>query len=1168
MQNSSQKIRIVIPTTGTPERTVLLADRALKSLMAQNRKPDSVTVVCDNRNDNEVLRLVKKTVERIHGSELTVVPNHRTPGIAGALNTGIMNILKQETAGEDTWIAFLDDDDEWMPEYLESVAGMLAGKPADVVASDFIRIDETGRRNMTAPPELNIHNFFRGNPGIQGSNMVVRLKTLLRAGMFDEALVSTTDRDMMIRIAQLPGVKYTRNAKAIMVHHAEPGRTRISSSGSQVKCNGLMTFYRKYAVQMTSDDKQAFLKRALEIFHCDPSTAQESTIIEPKPVSRNKNLSPLPEISPVFAIILDPARLDALDLTIDQVNQLFYGITGYGIKSVTFIILKNGPFSSREHASLSRMADKVRANGGLWIEHQSRQYLPISLARTMVQHMAYQAARRMKNPVVWVKDDELLLKNLHSTGRSLERRLDPKLPQLLRRLYRAYKDGRLDVGIGGISGAPPIPAAATLRTQLLDLYANLARLLNPDAGNGLFEIDEMKDRLPDYYYDLSHAYTNHLELPFKWIPRAGHGNREIDQILRHLDCIPKGCVPFRPLLQEDEPDIENLISDVHRGGNTLVFRLDALKTENPAIRLNGKYSRRSDMLWAEELTRNGYRVMRVRLRLYHDRSMDSKKVDYDKLFRDMLGAAAYKAYGNRGCVNKAEFIRRFRHIAVERYWELVASMQRSLGLCNAIKKLVRENTDRLNEKQRKGLETFVNEMAEQIDGGRGVVDRIITDMDRMAEIHWNGLCKHARDKSENETVDITRLIAADAKAVIRQTLSTGELRVLGSGSEGVVLTDEHSVFKCVRKDAIEDASVQFLEGLAGKKLESPLYSIDSVMRAGGWVVIRYPFEKLRPYTGGSGPGLIRLLRAFRKSRLVATNFTPWNIMTIDGRVRFIDLGRDLIPYDDFEFEKMLRRAWLTFRFAGYTPETLRPLMTRTIHDDDFPEMKGFPLFRTAVFGPSKEDVLDEWILRRVSGRAKSIFDYGCGKGKLTQRLIRNHYTKRCVLYDPNVDRDVWEKRLRPVDGLDLVFINSREEKDLYVSRHRGEFDLVTSILVLCVITDETEFHRVLSDLHELVSDQGLVVVAVCNPNRIHGTTHIQERIVPQEFTPRDTFVWKKIVFSTNAKRNDFHRPEKAYTQAFSEHGFLIEEVFQTPGVNIETFTPDSDFMVFLLRPLK
>ena len=104
----------------------------------------------------------------------------------------------------------------------------------------------------------------------------MRLHKLLEAGGFDEGLRSTTDRDICIRLADLGAVRYGRTEDCLVQHYAESDRPRLSTPGSDAKCAGLRGFFRKYRARMTAKQKEAFIRRSLEVFDCDPT--QESAL--------------------------------------------------------------------------------------------------------------------------------------------------------------------------------------------------------------------------------------------------------------------------------------------------------------------------------------------------------------------------------------------------------------------------------------------------------------------------------------------------------------------------------------------------------------------------------------------------------------------------------------------------------------------------------------------------------------------------------------------------------------------------------------------------------------------------------------------------------------------------------------------------------------------------
>jgi glycosyltransferase involved in cell wall biosynthesis len=104
MRDSS--VSVVVPTLNRP--AMLL--RALASIASQTTRPSEVIVVLDGRDDEAAL-----VVQREHPSVRLLQLKTRS-GPAVARNLGV-----QSARG--AWIAFLDDDDEWLPKKLELQVG-------------------------------------------------------------------------------------------------------------------------------------------------------------------------------------------------------------------------------------------------------------------------------------------------------------------------------------------------------------------------------------------------------------------------------------------------------------------------------------------------------------------------------------------------------------------------------------------------------------------------------------------------------------------------------------------------------------------------------------------------------------------------------------------------------------------------------------------------------------------------------------------------------------------------------------------------------------------------------------------------------------------------------------------------------------------------------------
>ena len=197
----------------TARRPHLLASRSLPSIESQTRTPGRVVVVDDAHND-AAARQTEQTVRAWQPAGIAVdfLRNRRTRGAAGAWNSGLDHLLRTCGDPRQLYVAILDDDDRWEPGHLERCLTLARSHDLDMIAAPFLRFEDDAAPRLVIPPRcLEAESFLVGNPGIQGSNLVCRLSVLLEAGLFDESLPSCTDRDLCIRISDLPGCTLRRH---------------------------------------------------------------------------------------------------------------------------------------------------------------------------------------------------------------------------------------------------------------------------------------------------------------------------------------------------------------------------------------------------------------------------------------------------------------------------------------------------------------------------------------------------------------------------------------------------------------------------------------------------------------------------------------------------------------------------------------------------------------------------------------------------------------------------------------------------------------------------------------------------------------------------------------------------------------------------------------------
>ncbi|MEV4121464.1 glycosyltransferase [Micromonospora sp. NPDC049645] len=122
-------VSVVVPTRDRPE----LLRAAVRAILAQEYAgPVEVVVVHDQSTPDESLAESTDPDRTVR-----VIRNARTPGLAGARNSGTL------AAGGEL-IAFCDDDDEWLPGKLAAQVAALAADPAAEFVCCGIRVSYDG----------------------------------------------------------------------------------------------------------------------------------------------------------------------------------------------------------------------------------------------------------------------------------------------------------------------------------------------------------------------------------------------------------------------------------------------------------------------------------------------------------------------------------------------------------------------------------------------------------------------------------------------------------------------------------------------------------------------------------------------------------------------------------------------------------------------------------------------------------------------------------------------------------------------------------------------------------------------------------------------------------------------------------------------------------------
>jgi glycosyltransferase involved in cell wall biosynthesis len=194
------EVSVIIPAYRV---AAYIAD-ALDSVLAQVSKSVEVIsveiiVVNDGSPDTDELeRVLEPYRDRI------VYLKQENGGVSSARNAGIR-------AARGEWLAFLDGDDLWLPEYLESQFAVLRADPGiDMVFGSAILFGDTplaGRSSTDFSPVEGEITFLKAVAGecTIAYCALVRRAVVIRAGMFDTGLRGSEDFNLWLRVLKAGG---------------------------------------------------------------------------------------------------------------------------------------------------------------------------------------------------------------------------------------------------------------------------------------------------------------------------------------------------------------------------------------------------------------------------------------------------------------------------------------------------------------------------------------------------------------------------------------------------------------------------------------------------------------------------------------------------------------------------------------------------------------------------------------------------------------------------------------------------------------------------------------------------------------------------------------------------------------------------------------------------
>lgn len=244
MKTEKTLISIVIPTYNRPE----LLKKAIQSVLDQTYTNFEIIIIDDSSTkDNE------KNIKSFNKKNIIYIKNKTRKGGGYSRNIGI-----KKAKGE--FIAFLDDDDEWMPQKLEKQLKAFNNPKLGIVVCYSLdkRYD---RVRISKPPENVDHKYLLKSFNLSStSTYMVKKEILDKVGYFDTKLPSAQEYDLALRITKYYTVKTV--PEILMIQHAS--KNQISENWNK-KIRGILAIYNKYGAEYTTLGFKGFISNQIKV---------------------------------------------------------------------------------------------------------------------------------------------------------------------------------------------------------------------------------------------------------------------------------------------------------------------------------------------------------------------------------------------------------------------------------------------------------------------------------------------------------------------------------------------------------------------------------------------------------------------------------------------------------------------------------------------------------------------------------------------------------------------------------------------------------------------------------------------------------------------------------------------------------------------------------------
>jgi len=237
--------------------------RAVQSVLKQTFQQFEIIIVNDGSTDNSVAKATE-----IHDERIRII-HQENQGVSVARNTGIENATYN-------WIAFLDADDEWLPEFLETVTNLHTKYPeCNVLATSYYLCNSKGEKRNIKLKRIKfsgedgiMENYFEvatySSPPFCSISIAINKVALLEIGGFPVGIKSGEDLLTWAKLAVKNKIAYSTNILSIYNFVSDTNKLWIPCRAPQIPDKvgaELKILFKKQSLQ------KKYLKRYISLWH-------------------------------------------------------------------------------------------------------------------------------------------------------------------------------------------------------------------------------------------------------------------------------------------------------------------------------------------------------------------------------------------------------------------------------------------------------------------------------------------------------------------------------------------------------------------------------------------------------------------------------------------------------------------------------------------------------------------------------------------------------------------------------------------------------------------------------------------------------------------------------------------------------------------------------------